>query len=607
MENISEQAMLTVRTGDKASENFILDNQFRRVGYDVGEESFFTLPKGLYSVKVKVGTEWEIKPFALLENKVVHFDPIDFSSPAPLEKTHRTTDLQVRIATEYSKKQHPDLTMGSGSKIFLFGTLYSNMNAADMPEVNKDPAIGLTLRDDRDEILVDFGKPDVGTFNWEGQPWAACTVDIDPGVYNLCLTTVNGDTYKQTIAACEGWQTQIFMEPKNYGLKEKDVRADLVHSSIFMSRIGEGFDGAYRTDQPSGKDFRLTEQVRQALALRRSAVGKKMAATVFSDDFENPMLGIYTAHLLLLDKKFDTAKLNTLVTKLRSLVGTSHPDVEAIALKAGMSSNYVFKTFPMLANSWKFVLEASFKNPAIVPPGTVAYNFAGHFLNEDLWLIWGKLNDTRVNYVAASLQRLVETELWNSLQRNKLYSLLEKIMPSRLLNRLMGHKGSITSVLNYLGTGKLLAIALMLDIPQSKIEALLKPVRLDELAAAIKKTKNEPSNGVQRGLQNDEFEEKHEVHGRKISATVEEGSNRHNRKIIVTVESTDSNQPLTGNVKFHLPQSFLHPDPEVAVSEGKAILKLTGLLLDFPVRAETDNDSAQLVLNLAKLQAPPKK
>ncbi len=55
MDNTLKEFTLTVKTGERASETFILNSQFQSIASGTGEEASFRLPEGLYSIKVKVG------------------------------------------------------------------------------------------------------------------------------------------------------------------------------------------------------------------------------------------------------------------------------------------------------------------------------------------------------------------------------------------------------------------------------------------------------------------------------------------------------------------------------------------------------------------------
>ncbi|MEO5995142.1 MAG: hypothetical protein ABIN89_00510 [Chitinophagaceae bacterium] len=403
---------LTVITGDEAAEIFIINGQFSRIASGIGKQFVFKLSRGLYSVKVRAGSETKEKPVALLSDDSITFDPIEFSSPAPLEGTGKTHEFHNGNAVENSNLVH--VTIGQGSQIYIFARNFSEKerSSTNVP-LNRDPATGLTLRNSNDEVLVDYGNPDIGIYSTDWEPWSACNVELNPGIYFLSLKTASGQTLQQTIVASPDWQTQVFLLQRNYGLKEKDIRADLPNGSIFMSRLGMGFKSNRKdygiSDDP---DFRLTEMARQALVNDRHIITRSIESQMLDDKCNNPMLGIYGAHLLLLDKKPDTTKLLTVLGNLRKLLVQPHPDVEAIAIKLKEPSNYIFDTPPMLRLSWNYVLDASIQKPELVPVNAITSQISNQLWSADPWLVWGDVHQEGAtkNNLMEQFKRLLKLE-----------------------------------------------------------------------------------------------------------------------------------------------------------------------------------------------------
>lgn len=386
---------LTVETGDEAAEIFIIDGQFNRIKSGTGKQAIFQLSKGLYAVKVKAGCESQEKTIELFEDETVSFTPIKFTTAAPLEGTAKTHEFQIEKAVTHSNEVHQKL--GNGSQIYVFARKWTEKDRSTNVSLNKDPATGLTLRNTKDEILVDFGSPDVGIYSYDWEPWSACNVELDPGVYSLCLETHSKRMYKQTIIASPGWQTQIFLLQRNYGIKEVDYRADLSDASILMGRIGEGFKSLKKDDVGIEPDFRLAELARQALINDRRRLSQNLLQQALHEKFSNPMLGLYGAHLLLRNKNYDNSLLETVINNLRNCLQEPHPDVEVLALKSGLGSDYIFDTPPMLRSSWGYVLEASVHQPHLVPENSVASGIAGNLWSEGIWLIWGSADQQTDN------------------------------------------------------------------------------------------------------------------------------------------------------------------------------------------------------------------
>jgi hypothetical protein len=109
--------------------------------------------------------------------------------------------------------------------------------------------------------------------------------------------------------------------------------------------------------------------------------------TLLREKFENPMLGIYAAHLLLLEGSVDGELFQEVVRNLRALLGRQHPDVEALALRApGEATPLPFENPPMLSRSWSLVVEATVTQPSLVTE-SLDQRRAGKCLADGLWHI----------------------------------------------------------------------------------------------------------------------------------------------------------------------------------------------------------------------------
>ena len=68
------------------------------------------------------------------------------------------------------------------------------------------------------------------------------------------------------------------------------------------------------------------------------------------------------------ESRFDQELFDQVVLNLRKLVGSDHPDVEALSLQSSqaLQSRGVFKVPPMLRRSWSLIVEASNDRPEIL-------------------------------------------------------------------------------------------------------------------------------------------------------------------------------------------------------------------------------------------------
>ncbi len=374
-----------VETADQSAEIFIIDGHFKVVDRAVGLLNTFSLSPGIYTVKVRVGFESREEHVVLLnKSERVRFPRIHFPSPAPLADTGKTHEYHIRAAARESKRVH--VNKGSGSSIFVFVRDWTSQErSAAGSKPNSKPHRGLKLLDARGNVVVDLETKSKS--DEKGDPWAACNVQLNPGIYRLALELASGDLVEQTVVASKGWQTQVFLLQRGYGNNCSDCRADLIGASILLSKDG------FNPDDPRK---RLVEAARMGLVNTRQVLPDDVIDRILYGKFENPMLGIFGAHLLLARKQIKLDLLSIVVKNLRKLLGENqHPDVEALALRLGTSkTSYIFEHPPMLRRSWWQVVEATIDKEGLVPLNSTAARCAEHIWGEEPWLQWMTLAQT---------------------------------------------------------------------------------------------------------------------------------------------------------------------------------------------------------------------
>lgn len=377
----SEQKKLNleVETADESAEVFIIDGRFTVVARGIGLLNTFSLSPGIYTVKVRVGLESREEHVVLLnKSEKVQFLRIHFPSPAPLADTGKTHEHHIGAAVRECQNVH--VNKGSGSSIFVFvrdWTSQAKLAAGGKP--NSKPHRGLKLLDAQGKVFVDLETESVS--DERGDAWAACNVQLNPGIYRLALELSSGDLVEQTLVASKGWQTQVFLLQRGYGENCSDRRADLMGASILLSNSG------FNPDDPRK---RLVEAARLGLVNTRQVLPEHVINRILNGKFENPMLGIFGAHLLLVGKQLKLGLLDIVVTNLRRLLGENqHPDVEALALRLGTSkTSYIFEHPPMLRRSWWQIVEATIDKQELVPLNSMAARCAEHIWGEEPWLQW---------------------------------------------------------------------------------------------------------------------------------------------------------------------------------------------------------------------------
>jgi hypothetical protein len=368
---------LEVRCADSATEVFVIDGQFNLRERGIGYLKTLLEP-GLYKVKVRVGFETQEQSVILRDHDhTIDIPRINFVSPAPLSQTSKTHEFQMQAAADRSRKT--DLSVGQGSSIFIFVRDWtSDTPPSEILPSYPNPGQGLSLRDLEGNVIADLTTQGKQSHNWE--PWAGCNVEVNPGRYLLRLETPWDVNLEQTIVASSGWQTQVFMLPRNYGEEADSKRADLLGAAILLARQGQGFD-------PDNETARLAELARLGLCNGRRVLSDEVLR-MLANKFENPMLGILAAHLLLLDEKPDLGLLKIVMDNLRSLLPGSHPDVEALSLVLDPNAAYTFDVPPMVRKGWSLIVSATAKRPDIIPDDSIAAKIATNLWGSDPWLIW---------------------------------------------------------------------------------------------------------------------------------------------------------------------------------------------------------------------------
>jgi hypothetical protein len=397
---------LTVNASDEATYLRIFDAEFQLVAHGTGRVAEDLAP-GLYQVKARLGNG-EFSEIVALDSgpRDVAVPPLAFSSPAPLEMTAKTHEDHIANAASQSTADH--LHLGSGSWLYFFSRAWSVPQPVESMAASPagDLMRGLRLLDAHEQVLVELSSAAISGPE-QFDPWSACNIAVDPGAYVLELLL--GDdpdagvaagswsqvrTLRQTLIASPGWQTQYFCLPRTYDGVGR--RADLSQATMLMSN-GPGF-------RPDDKMDRLSEQARLCLLSSRASLSREEMKRILDGEYANPLLGMFGAHLALLQRERrlgsrrsqsenlpadDGVDLTRVVNRLRSLLGGPHLDVEALALAAGMESTVAaFWQPPMLRRSWSIVCEETAKSPQCVPEGSLADRASDEITGDGIWLTW---------------------------------------------------------------------------------------------------------------------------------------------------------------------------------------------------------------------------
>lgn len=438
---------LRILATDEGTEIFLVDASFQRLASAVGELRAEVKP-GIYKARFRSGDTMadqliEVPPRLPPEQSeiLVRGEPLRFASALPLPDT-RTSHEYHQAAWSHAWDP-PDLLLGSGSLLFILARDAEKMPGERSSHV---PWQGLTLCDLDGRVLLDFAEAPRRDADLA---YASANIQLDPGTYVLRVDTELNGILEMPVVTRPDWQTQVALRSRSISRhaptfgespgvrRSRSVRrADLAGATVLMSRPG------YRS-APSGQQDRLTELARLGLIQGRATIRPEDLRTMLWAKFENPMLGIYGAHLLLQDNERDMSLLHEVVGNLESMLGP-HPDVAALRLPLARHDGLTapadprFDTPPMLARSWQLVVEASFEQPALVPANSFAASVATNLVSGNPWLIWRRttaLSQTLrqcVPNVELNLAAAPEAPLINDVQKSMRSVVSRSLLPSHL-------------------------------------------------------------------------------------------------------------------------------------------------------------------------------
>jgi hypothetical protein len=371
-----------------------------RVSKAVGEMKA-SLPAGIYKVRIRVGPSVEEKLVSLDQDRALKIDTLKFPSPIPLNDTLRSHEYHQAAA--HNASITPRDNFGAGASILVFARDWTYDGTSSV----SNPAVGLSLLDDKGQLLANIEERASIDARPQFDPSAGWRANVDPGAYRLRLQFSDGSEIERALYAASGTQTQIFLLLREQTLSsgQTECRADLTGGTISISPTQE-FD-------PADQVVRLKELACYALTQSRRALSDSVRAEIVNEKFSDPMLGILGAHLILRDEPDGSQKseyLGRIEANLERLLGPDHPDLRALHLKTGGEEghDYGLVSPPMLRASWNLAVQASIENSGAISVGSTSEAIARTVLPSTLWLLWrpetaDALND-RTDRLTSSLK-----------------------------------------------------------------------------------------------------------------------------------------------------------------------------------------------------------
>lgn len=344
---------------------------------------------GLYVVEMTAGSNRKSQFVSVRGSETYEDLEIDlaFPTPTPMEGTSGERKAHGNAARKLS--HDPRVSLGEGGRLMVFAR---NMEPDDDHPVDWH---GLEILD-QEFAPVTL----IETVAARGDGWSGCCLDVSPGGYILrwprrpaSERTGGREGYRidQSLWVAHGWTTMVFLatEPEDgHWLWRQGA-------TIHMARLDEGFKPLNNTDRPTGMAL---EVALHGLRQGQTWLPQRYLDLVLDGNYENPMLGIVSAHALLKRRDPPWFYFDKVVRNLdHKVLQDPHPDVDALRLlgklrreEASGTRVQPFRWPPMFYEAYRGLIERTWqdKEDMLVAEGSAADFAAATLLPESPWTCW---------------------------------------------------------------------------------------------------------------------------------------------------------------------------------------------------------------------------
>jgi hypothetical protein len=389
LENLSPDAKLTV-----------YDGRDRVCFQSTGESAVVVrLPKGLYSIRGELAGVMRETPVrvdqdaTLVNSEQLQIIPPQYTA-APLKGTALSHEYYRYPSHEWSLKDTCPLLGTPNTADSSFFVFIRPRDDSD--EVKSlDQLFRLHLLDASGTVVASFSENVVKIDEKAG--WMAFSARAPHGYYSLEYYGIPSRAI--ALYLFPGWQTQIFLMSHGRMLLFEGAR-------IFLSRLGVGFNPE-RDDLTVATDLGL-----DYLQNDVNRLPKEVLQELLVGKFENPMMGLVAAHVLLKQGKLNSDLLKIVIGNLGSLLGEC-PDVSAIQLLYAMRrqekvNESPFEHPPMFRAGLEAVVRASFDHVELLPEGGEIETISPFKLADSPWSSWEIELDSQLSFSSALLKPVGE-------------------------------------------------------------------------------------------------------------------------------------------------------------------------------------------------------
>lgn len=325
------------------------------------------VPFGLYRSRTSAGRRFVDQVF-MVDGDYIPGDEFAappemprLSSAIPFHGAPKSYESQSEVVEELGRQTVPR----SESHIAI---LARGWTPADLPGSISEPWKGVRILRGNGHVVSDLTRSGTkaqgdGDGDHDGdRDGSAHTIDdVKPGTYYLNFPATEQSEIAIALTTAPAWRTEAYILRSR---TESDHAEALPRVTVIMRRSLQKWD--------TEENDRLEKSLR-ALADGRSILNDELT-NLLTEKFNNPIEGIVGAHLMLMEwahvPQFNMPLFELAVTNLRKLLGTDHPDVEALSLKCDnpeMRRTEPFIAPPLFERSWRLMVEASRSQPDLIP------------------------------------------------------------------------------------------------------------------------------------------------------------------------------------------------------------------------------------------------
>ncbi len=406
----SELRQITATAFPSSAELVLRDQSLAPIERGIGRIKT-SVPAGLYVLQTQIGARSVEKLLRVADADInIKRDELrlEIPSPTPTHGTSTLNETHEEAAQYLSQNPWRSVDPCLGRLLLMVRDIRGVKGRAVRPE----DVDGVTLTDFNGDTILDVAqavrqvREDSQQQPLETKGWIAFSADLEPGTFVVRWPQPDSPS-ESTPRFIE--QPIVIPSPGSTAMGDETpwTVCIFIHRDPATKRLLHESTRVHLTPLPTGFHGWNDESIQINLALESALTaverGEPTAVVDLSrddmqvllrDKFSNPMLGIVGAHALLLRPQVNWSTFETVVNNLRRLV-PGHPDVEALraigysrrSADAGRS-DIVIETPPMLAASYRSIVDQEWAERGLIRPGSLAEKVAGRLINCGPWTMW---------------------------------------------------------------------------------------------------------------------------------------------------------------------------------------------------------------------------